>query len=905
MQGTRGKRALKVLVPFAMRHGGSVPEAMASVVQLLLDSGAKVDLLAEQALGSSVPLPKIEITNSAMATCLERAGEYDLIWTCSEFLLRVLSCERATTRSIPLIFTPARRIISGAEIITQVLREAHPSCRTDLISLIPSLGRGTHFVIDEDVSSVQHIRFLASVANLARLVVTPDTLLGEKLLECGVSSVPLPTGSWSEALEALCATAGVAAECSPFEGVDFALTESPLSALLDSTHRTPAERSNAPVEILVPIYNAPCETRACLEAVYQNTDRPFSLILIDDRSTDPESPALLDEVARWERPTEMRRLIIIRNERNLGFAASMNRALALTTGDVVLLNNDTVPPSAWLSRLEAALASSADIASATPWSNNGTICSIPAPCEVNPFPTPEEVTEVQRILEQFSTVRPPTIPTGVGFCMLVARRALDRIGFFDSDTFRPMYGEENDWCARAAGAGLRNVLAPSLYVPHHPSASLSTLQSPNQAARIKHMVDLVDLFHPHYRRTIADFIELDPLRELRQLIEVRKSATSETPLEVTICNLRLGGGSHLFLEQRLKQEHESKQRYILDLSEPAFVLLDRLHPSSPINLPLELSNAKGISALLDWLGVTRIFINHLIGFALGEVSSLLLEGSRSYEIVLHDYYAACPGITLLRYDNSYCGGERDSRRCNACLALGTSARVPLPANDRRLPIEVWRTQFAAILAKASRVHTCSEEQRELLSRYFPQQHFEQVDFSYLERPDLTFQDEFAFRNPPTVAVIGAIGQHKGSDIVYWLEEAIRRRTLNIRLVVIGYTDREQEPRVSHQGRFVLTGRYKPEELPELLARYETACTLFPSIWPETYLITVAEAHNAGYPAIVFDVGAPAARVRATGGGWVVSAPYGVETFNLIQELARSPRAIIKEAAILRSRRPTA
>lgn len=889
-------------MPFAARNGRFVPDAMAAIVQLLRDLGATVDLIAEQPLSTSADLPKIELTSSVLASCLERAHDYDLIWTCSEFLVRALSCERSPARTVPLVFTPARRIITGAEIITATLRDSHPSCRTDLISLIPSLGRSAHFVVDEEIDSVQHIRFLASVAKLAQMVVTPDPILGEKLLEFGVSTVPLGSTSWAEALETLCNTPVRAAEQSAFDGVSFALPESPLTAILRAeTTASAAERSNAPVEILVPIFNAPRETRACLEAVYQNTDRPFSLILIDDQSSDPDSHALLDEIPRWERPHEMRRLIIIRNAKNLGFSASMNRALALTAGDVVLLNNDTVPPSTWLSRLEAAVASSTDIASATPWSNNGTICSIPTPCEVNPFPSASEVATLQEILAEFHAVPPPTIPTGVGFCMLVARRAIDRIGFFDSDTFRPMYGEENDWCARAAAAGLRNVLAPTLYVPHHPSASLSTLASPNQAARIKHMVDLVDLFHPYYRRAIADFIELDPFRELRQLIEVRRRPSiSDGPLEISICNLRLGGGSHRFLEKRLNEGPEQQRRYILDLSEPSFVVLDRKHPSSPITVPAALSNAKGISALFSWLGVQQIFINHLIGFALSEVSSLLLESTLPYEIVLHDYYAACPGVTLLRYDNSYCGAERESRRCNACLALGTSTRVPLPASDRRLPIEVWRTQFAALLGKAEKVYICSEQQGALLNRYFPQQQFQLVNFSDVGSNERTFDDEFAFRNPPTIAVIGAIGQHKGSDIIYWLEEAIRRRTLNIRLVVIGYTDREHEPRVSHQGRFVITGRYKPEELPKLLAHYETAVTFFPSIWPETYLLTVAEAQNAGYPAIVFDLGAPAARIKANGGGWVVPAPHGIETFTLLQELSRSPRAIVKEAATLRS-----
>ncbi len=894
-------------MPFSARSAGFVPESMSAAIAALLELRAEVKVVAEQALEFRSPeiaaqVP-IEIVRSSLVASLDYATEVDLIWTSSEFLLRALRAERSPVRSIPMVFTPAWRLVAGAQVVTELLRDTHAGTRTDLLSLIPSMGRSSNYLIDDESRAIQHVRFLAAVAPLAQMVITGDSALSAKLLELNVESVAPNAAALRQALESLCATPVLMTEVASTTSTPIEAGAScfPQILKLEDAPRDKSDRSSAPVEVVVPIYNAPVETRACLQAVFANTDRPFSLILVDDQSPDPESVRLLDEVLSWTRPATLRRLIILRNARNLGFAASVNRALALTAGDVVLLNSDTVPPVGWLTELEQTLSWSQDIASVTPWSNNGTICSIPKPCVVNPFPEPERVVELQHLLREFRQVPPPTIPTGVGFCMLISRKALDRIGFFDSDTFSPMYGEENDWCGRAVAAGMRNVLAPTLFVPHHPSASLSTLTEPNQAGRIKNMVDLVDLFHPRYRERIAQFIDVDPLRELRHLLELRERGQQGTPLEVAICNLRLSGGSHLFIESYLQAREENERRLILDISEPTFYLLDRMRPSSTIAIPKEISNARGLSALFKWLGVSKIFINHLIGLALTESSSLLLEGEIPYEIVLHDYFAACPGVTLLRYDNTYCGAERDTKRCNACLALGTATRVPLPSSDRRLSIEVWRTQFAALLEKAQNVYICSEQQEALLSRYFPMQRYERIAFDYVQRGTQTFDDEFAFRSPLTVTVIGAIGQHKGSDIIYWLEEAIRRRTLNIRLVVIGYTDREQEPRTSHQGRFIITGRYAPSELAELLAKYETAVTLFPSIWPETYLLTMAEAQNAGYPAIVFDLGAPASRIKATGGGWVVPAPYGTELVTLLQELSRAPRAIAKEAAMLRVR----
>jgi GT2 family glycosyltransferase len=60
----------------------------------------------------------------------------------------------------------------------------------------------------------------------------------------------------------------------------------------------------------------------------------------------------------------------------------------------------------------------------------------------------------------------PDIPTGVGFCMFIRRRLLNKIGLFDAVTFRLGYGEENDFCMRALAAGWRNVLCDDTFVQH-------------------------------------------------------------------------------------------------------------------------------------------------------------------------------------------------------------------------------------------------------------------------------------------------------------------------------------------------------------------------------------------------------------------------------------------------------
>src|SRR5690606_30669209 len=74
-----------------------------------------------------------------------------------------------------------------------------------------------------------------------------------------------------------------------------------------------------PPAIIIPVYNAAEELRACLRALRRNTESPYRLIVIDDASPDPAIEALLDGIADWP---ELERY---RNPENLGFTRTINR----------------------------------------------------------------------------------------------------------------------------------------------------------------------------------------------------------------------------------------------------------------------------------------------------------------------------------------------------------------------------------------------------------------------------------------------------------------------------------------------------------------------------------------------------------------------------------------------------
>ncbi len=267
--------------------------------------------------------------------------------------------------------------------------------------------------------------------------------------------------------------------------------------------------------VIIPVHNAPDELDRCLATVYATVPAGAEVLVIDDASTDPEVTTVL---GRWQQragPSWRFRW----QQQNLGFVATSNRGMQMTRRDVVLLNSDTEATTGWLEGLQRCLASDPLIATATPWTNNGEIASIPCFCAANPSPQDPEA--VARVIACTGSASYPELPTAVGFCMAVSRHSLDALGSFDEETFGLGYGEENDFSMRAQQAGLRNVLCDDVYVVHRGGRSFGPLGLKPDESSMRRLLSR----HPGYLQQIEEFINSDPLAERREeLIQALNNA---------------------------------------------------------------------------------------------------------------------------------------------------------------------------------------------------------------------------------------------------------------------------------------------------------------------------------------------------------------------------------------------
>jgi len=269
------------------------------------------------------------------------------------------------------------------------------------------------------------------------------------------------------------------------------------------------------IDILIPVYNGIEFLEPLFKSIIQNTNPFYRLIIIDDCSPDKMVHDFLERFI--DQNKALIEIIFIKNEKNLGFLQSVNRAAKEVKNHFVLLNTDTEVPPFWLERLMQPIIHLDKVATTTPMTNSGEICSFPTWLSDNKIYHDLDVSSVDKYFSYVSFEKNSIdVPTGVGFCMGINKDVFDQIGMFD-EIFGKGYGEENDWCMRAIEIGYRNIIVPNLFVYHKHGGSF--LSSEKKDLIKKNLITL-NKKHPSYNRLIQDLIEKNPLKEMRDFLEI-------------------------------------------------------------------------------------------------------------------------------------------------------------------------------------------------------------------------------------------------------------------------------------------------------------------------------------------------------------------------------------------------
>lgn len=596
------------------------------------------------------------------------------------------------------------------------------------------------------------------------------------------------------------------------------------------------------IDVVVPVYRGLEETRACVESIFGAVCRnAFELILVNDCSPDPALAGYLRTVASSGRAT------LIENERNLGFAGSVNAGIRLHTGrDVVLLNSDTLVANDWLDRLCAAAHSAARTGTATSFTNNGTICSYPQFCRDNPVP--EDAAALDALMARVNAGMRVEIPTAVGFCMYIRRDCLVETGLFDTAEFGEGYGEENDFCMRARDKGWRHVLAADVFVAHTGSVSFAVRAGKLRAAAQERL----SARHPEYDELVRRHVQRDPAGPRRVAAAAAQMRESGRPVILHVTH-RLGGGVDEYIDR--VRDRTSGRAEMLALAPDLGGLAVLRNPDPAAGFAIWMNPVEQYGHFLDLLrsfGVTRIHVQHAAGHKL-DIRRLIRDLGVPFDFTAHDYFAICPQITLSDGEGRYCG-EPDAAGCNRCLE-----ERPCGVTD----IGAWRRTRAWMVTEADRVLAPSLDTAARFERYFPGARI--ITAAHPETaPAALLARRLSGSEPLRIAVLGAMPVHKGSHNLYGCASIARKSRLPLEFILIGEAEDCKAP-------FRQTGRYRNPGLPRLLAEVAPHLVWFPARWPETYSFTLSACLEFGLPVAAPRMGAFPERLAGREWSWLLPA----------------------------------
>ena len=215
-------------------------------------------------------------------------------------------------------------------------------------------------------------------------------------------------------------------------------------------------------DIIIPVWNLKHYTEQAVESIIKNTDYPYRLIIIDNGS-EKETKEYLESLKNDKR---LPGYILIRNEENQGYTIATNQGMEISDAPYVCLhNNDTIVCKSWLSEMVAVAESLKEIGIVNPNSNNlGT--RKPWYMSLDKY--------AEKLMKEHKG-RYIEMATAIGFCYLIKREAINKIGIL-----KVGYGlgnfEDTEYCIRAFNNGYKSVFARGAYVWHAENASFDLVQ---------------------------------------------------------------------------------------------------------------------------------------------------------------------------------------------------------------------------------------------------------------------------------------------------------------------------------------------------------------------------------------------------------------------------------------------
>ena len=648
------------------------------------------------------------------------------------------------------------------------------------------------------------------------------------------------------------------------------------------------------IDIIIPIYNAYEYVEECIKSVIKYTNlNENNLILINDCSPDKK---IMDLLNNFKIQYLDKNMTIINNEKNLGFVKSVNIGMKTNIGnDVVLLNSDTEVTKSWLEKMKECAYSNKYIATVTPFTNNGTIASVPNFGEDNIIPENMNLDEYAKMIEECSSKIYPEIPTGNGFCLYIKREALNNIGYFDEELFEKGYGEENDFCFRALNHGYINVICDNTFIYHKGTQSFKKENMTKEKAElIENHLKIIKEKYPFYSQKLNEYMASNKMQDIHKKIKINIELYAKKRIAFFINewneNMEMTGGSSLHVKDIVEK--------LIDNNYACFIICPNYNEISRMEVYLY---TKKIKKLIFSIKTEKIFYSNLrysnqsyrrflenlfdtFKFDIVHIHHLLFQTFDIYDIAekynsyiittIHDLYTLCPNINMV-YKGKYC---TNTQNCLECI----KDKYNITENI----IDSWRENCNMNLSRSNKIIVPSSNTKKIIQKVYNNLKIDVIEHG-VEVFDVNLdRTRTKTDNDINIAFVGAMAVQKGSEILKSLIDKNIELKSNIKIHLFGKTF--DEKLAQNKENYIFHGQYKRGELPRLLVEHNINLVCMFTVWPETYSYTLSEVYMSKIPVLAFDIGAISDRLKEDKLGFLIPVTDDTELIiNKIKECINS------------------
>ncbi len=224
------------------------------------------------------------------------------------------------------------------------------------------------------------------------------------------------------------------------------------------------------ISFIIVNFNTRGLLRNCLESVFKIVAGISFEIFVVDNGSDDGSLEMLEN--------EFPDINLLRNTRNLGFAAANNQALKIMRGRyAVLLNTDTVLLDNSVINLFNFMENNPDCAMAcgqllnADGSKQNSIAKFPDIFTLmSSMPLLEYLFPGNYPSKRYKIDNPIEIDSAIGACLIVRKQSIDEVGILDERYF--FFFEETDWALQMKKAGWKVFFVPSAFIYHFQGQSI-------------------------------------------------------------------------------------------------------------------------------------------------------------------------------------------------------------------------------------------------------------------------------------------------------------------------------------------------------------------------------------------------------------------------------------------------